>query len=385
MKIGFATTDWAFVDEVPTPGGAGFARCWLPARALAAMGHTVEVGMLSMDPKTHLFGIQCFDPEGEPVKMGKPGQEFWVKSRNKFGFDVIVMQRWMLDQVREEMPKAKAQGQLIVNDVDDWFFGVDRRNRAAKWMDPKLSPTENARIYGDILSMSDTITASTPWLRDRLQGMYPHVDVVLLPNRLDASRFDMRAQADRPTIGWVGGIPWRSGDLETMKGILGPFVERHDLQVVHAGAVPPRRKVQRFHELVGVDKERVTEIPMCSTFEYPLLLEHFDVGLVPLNVVDFNRAKSAIKGLEYAAAGIPFVAQSIDAYEQLRTEHHIGRTARKANLWRRHLEELLDPDTRKAEAVLQRERVEGLDIRYRAVDWEAAYRNVIDRSLGIDV
>ena len=79
------------------------------------------------------------------------------------------------------------------------------------------------------------------------------------------------------------------------------------------------------------------------------LLFTFDIGLVPLNDIPFNRAKSFIKGLEYTASGITFVAQALPEYER-RGEDGLGYVAVTAEDWKRQVERLLDYKTRKRAA-----------------------------------
>jgi hypothetical protein len=45
------------------------------------------------------------------------------------------------------------------------------------------------------------------------------------------------------------------------------------------------------------------------------MLNGIHVGLVPLTRGPFNEAKSYLKGLEYAAAGIPFIATPTEEYQ----------------------------------------------------------------------
>jgi hypothetical protein len=86
---------------------------------------------------------------------------------------------------------------------------------------------------------------------------------------------------------------------------------------------------------------------------YPSLFENIRIGLVPLNLCDFSEAKSYLKGLEYAASGIPFIASPTHEYRLLASEG-IGRIASTPDEWRDHATELLDPDLRRAEAEKQR-------------------------------
>jgi hypothetical protein len=89
-----------------------------------------------------------------------------------------------------------------------------------------------------------------------------------------------------------------------------------------------------------------------------------DIGIIPLANIPFNRAKSDIKGLEYAAAGIPFVAQNLDAYIDLQLSLGIGRLAKKAINWKKHIEELrLNPSLRQEEGAYNRDAVKARDLK----------------------
>jgi len=83
---------------------------------------------------------------------------------------------------------------------------------------------------------------------------------------------------------------------------------------------------------------------------------------VPLTNMPFNRCKSDIKGLEYAAAGVPFVASNLDACIELQQELGIGRIAKKPVNWIKHIRELSDYRVRKEEAERNLELVRHRDI-----------------------
>jgi hypothetical protein len=118
----------------------------------------------------------------------------------------------------------------------------------------------------------------------------------------------------------------------------------------HTGDLHPAHTL--FADEVGLHRRRVTTMPLLPPWQYPSGL-CFDIGVVPLSDHPFNRAKSFIKGLEYAAAGIPFVASCSPEYLRLRDEFGIGRVAVSKEQWLRHIHELADPDVRQEEAVRQ--------------------------------
>ena len=109
---------------------------------------------------------------------------------------------------------------------------------------------------------------------------------------------------------------------------------------------------------------------MLAPHEYPYGFL-FDVGVVPLVDIPFNHAKSNIKGLEYAVAGIPFVASPLPEYVLLAEEYGVGRLAKTARDWQRHLKALLDYEVRRDEARRQRHIVaEHFTVRKQARAWD---------------
>ena len=102
------------------------------------------------------------------------------------------------------------------------------------------------------------------------------------------------------------------------------------------------------------------------------MLNGIHVGLVPLTRSPFNEAKSYLKGLEYAAAGIPFIATPTEEYRLLHRAG-VGRLAETPDEWRDHATQLLDPAVRVAEAERQRAIVrEQFDISGMGEQWATA-------------
>jgi len=112
--------------------------------------------------------------------------------------------------------------------------------------------------------------------------------------------------------------------------------------------------------------------------EYPQMFRKIDIGLVPLNNVPFNHAKSTIKGLEYTAAGIPFISSWSPEYEFLESQG-VGRVARNEEEWTKHLNELLDPKVRKEEIEKNYENVKANhSMAARAKEWDEVMKEILE-------
>lgn len=341
MLLGIASGDWLSPDKSPTKterwGGAGWVRI---GQYVPLLPFPAAIGVLVWN-RTH-FSIQ--DSTGY---MYDP--------------DVLLLQRLMHSGIANHIVQAQAYGQKVINDVDDWFWGLSTQNQAFKVNHPKNKPKENIYTYKSSISKSDLITVSTPYLADRLYSMGSK-NIEVIKNTVDVSRFTPKehTQSSQPQVGWVGSTSHRSGDLETLKGVLAPLSRAGKISLYHGGYTP---ESSTFASAIGVLDHEVSTSPMCAHDLYPGLLT-MDIGIVPLSKTPFNRAKSDIKGLEYAAAGIPFIAQNLDAYVELHMELGIGRIAKNPTKWMRHIDDLRNPDTRHKEGSEIREAVKSRDIKF---------------------
>jgi hypothetical protein len=270
LKIGIASTDWSrsVYDENGHPvwGGAGWVRM---GQFVAGSRHEVVVGTLGVHERSSLFNV--ID---------------WEK-RVHLDCDVIVMQRNMFDDVARRMPIARAAGQILVNDIDDWFWGLSTQNDAWKTTHPKANPGENITHYKAILGKSSVVTVSTEYLAERLR-QWVRCPIEVIPNVIDVDRFTPHKHHDGvPTVGWVGSTGHRSGDLGLLRGLLRGPAEAGEIKLHHSGHLSTHRT---FAAEIGVPLELVTTSPMAAPVDYPSLLS-FDIGLAPLTQVPFNEAK----------------------------------------------------------------------------------------------
>lgn len=342
----FITGDFHVSENKLEPNGCAWYRLVLPSRQLQQLGWETGVGFPRVSPEV---GIGVAHEDGILV-----------------GWDVSVLKLLMHETVPDMIRVMQAKGERIIIDVDDFHYGLDEENVAYHATNPHSNPSSNRAYYEAGIRQADTVTVSTAFLADFYA---PRVrDVRVIRNGIDTERFTMVQQLETPTFGWVGATWWRSGDIEILADWLPAFVDEHGVRVHHAGHIPNDPK----HFGVRAGLKRVSTQLMCTISEYPRLLQGFHVGLVPLARKPFNEAKSNLKGLEYAAAGIPFIATPTEEYRLL-AESGIGRLAETADEWRDHATELLDVDVRRAEAERQRELVEKIwHVRERGPEWDTA-------------
>jgi glycosyltransferase involved in cell wall biosynthesis len=263
------------------------------------------------------------------------------------GWTANVFKLMMHETIPPLFKIMQKKGQRIIVDVDDAHFALHEENVAFHSTNPHANPESNRMYYEVGIRQADAVTVATEFLLDHYEKRCR--EVRLIRNGIDPEMFTPVEQGEQASVGWVGATFWRSGDLEILRDWMPGFVKDHKIPVIHGGHLPADGN--HFGARVGLKK--VQTIPMQPISNYGSLFEHIRIGLVPLNLCDFSEAKSYLKGLEYAASGIPFIASPTHEYRLLASEG-IGRIASAPDEWRDHATELLDPDIRRAEAEKQR-------------------------------
>ena len=325
--VSFLTYDFTLGSKPVEPNGCAWYRCYLPMKELEQAGWDTGIGFPGWNEE-HGFGLLV--PDNKAIH----------------GWDVIVLKLIMLESVASKIHEAKKMGQKIAVDIDDWFEGLSESNLAHKMTDPEMNPRNNRNHYMYIIENADAIITSTPFLYDFYKNEKGYEHVYMVRNGIDIPRWQQRKDHSRwlPQFGWVGATPWRSNDLEQLSPWFGTFLEKNHLSFHHSGAI---KNAKEAKDQLGIPKSvKTSKQPMEKISNYPSMFRKIDVGLVPLNDVGFNHAKSSIKGLEYAAAGVPFIASWSPEYELLE-QQGVGRVARNEKEWIGHAEELLDPRVRK--------------------------------------
>jgi glycosyltransferase involved in cell wall biosynthesis len=162
-----------------------------------------------------------------------------------------------------------------------------------------------------------------------------------------------------------------------MQPFLGEFLESNRLQFHHSGHI--KELNLDATDLAGIPKGvKFTHEPRRILSQYPQMFRKIDVGLVPLNNLPFNHAKSTIKGLEYTSAGIPFISSWSPEYQFL-ADDGVGRVAKNEEEWKQHLNDLLDPRVRKEDIEKNYQIVkERHSISARAKNWEETMQKILD-------
>jgi glycosyltransferase involved in cell wall biosynthesis len=236
-------------------------------------------------------------------------------AREALAYDVIVIQ---IDSSPATYQFAKAlqeMGKKIVFEIDDAFDQLEPWHPCYELYRTREAQDNIRRT----MALADCVTVTTKYLKERYADVARRIEVI--PNFVPIGDW-LKAEPhglDEFRILWAGS-PSHFGDLEVVAQALWKFMR---------GKAPAKafffgREPKNIPEDL---KSRVSVTPFCPFADYPYKLAEFkaDVALAPLADVDFNRAKSNLKLLEYGACGYPIIASDVGPYQAQKEERNASR------------------------------------------------------------
>jgi tetratricopeptide (TPR) repeat protein len=206
--------------------------------------------------------------------------------------------------------RRRAEGRVTLQEANDDYFDLQPWNtRAAMWQNRSTQD-----LLRQCLAAVDAVQTSTAVLARRWRPWARAVTV--FPNQLSAVP-PLAEPPPRPlTVGWAGSIGHQA-DWYHVAPLLQQWLDaRPDVHL----AVMTDEAARPFLRL---PPERYHFRPGGSLADYYHFLGRLDVGLAPLLPSDYNRGRSDVKFLEYAARGVAGVYADLEPYRGS-VEH--GRT-----------------------------------------------------------
>ena len=261
-------------------------------------------------------------------------------------YDAVILPRkhwatedqWMADRWFASLHKA---GISVIYEIDDDLFSKDFEQRLIA--DRGYTDEEARSRRGDIMhtiKRCDGMTVSSQRLATMAQ-QYVDIPIQVVPNYIDLRWFKQvqkRNQRDPEltgiTVGWAGGVR-PDEDIEQMVQAWGVLAEKYpQITFVIQG-----HHAKIFYE--NVPEDRIAQIDWMPVDSYPAGLLNIDIGCCPLTDNTFNRAKTFIKAMEYAASGAAVVA-SPTVYGQLIEHGKDGYIAHSVDDWVEYLSALIE-------------------------------------------
>lgn len=345
-------------------GGCGLYRLVWPAQAVSLVRpdwtvtvmppETVEAGFLGKN----FVGVRGF-PDPLP--------------------DLLVMQRVGTPGQYHVMKWASEQGVATVLDFDDAMWCIDQNNLAWRSWNRPNPMNQHWEWCEEAAAIVDLVTVTTEALARHYGRRHHRTEI--LPNRIPQAALDLPRKPENEvfTAGWAGYTKTHPGDCEVSAPAAHAVLEAGGRLTVIADAAGAAREW-------GLDYGQVDSVPPQKIGpDYFSSLSHLDLMLVGLRDTAFNRAKSTLKVLEAAAAGVPSIAPDNAPHRALVKSGFPVTLASKPSEWadaaKRHA--LMPPVERRALSELLVETVrQGWTIEGNAEAWADAWERAVKRKNG---
>jgi glycosyltransferase involved in cell wall biosynthesis len=217
--------------------------------------------------------------------------------------DILVVYLLLDLEIFRVIEQRRRLGRPTFCEINDNFFDVHPWNRRhASWSHP-----ENQRQFIHLMRRSDLVQVSSPFLAELFAPYNPRR--VVLPNQVQ-SLPPPRERRSGPglVVGW-GGSAGHLQDIQSVAPVLIRWLQRHPPARLRIMGMPAFAK---FFQAAPADQFEF--LPHGTREDYFRFVQSLDVGLAPLLPTPYNRGRSDVKFLEYAAHGVVSVVQRLDPY-----------------------------------------------------------------------
>lgn len=265
------------------------------------------------------------------------GGEHGAAAEEFLDADIYVIQRPLEKIYAPLVAWLKQHGKGVVVDLDDYVHGVSSKHKTAR--DIARSDRHSFEVPSRCFPYTDLLTVSTSELADLYGDLVPRC--LVLPNRLLRADWDQIEPAfslerGKIRVGWQGWLAYRGDDLRVLKRMMRKWLRKHpDVVFVNVGKPDALT-------YMDIPRDQRLHVQGAKFPGHAPLVAEIDIGLVPLALTTFNDAKSALKGMEYGACGIPVIASPAREYRTWVDEGVNGYLAREPAEWMDALDAMLE-------------------------------------------
>ena len=289
-----------YVNYLADYSGCGHWRILWPEAVINMRGDGMSQSTTAMitDPRWYT-GVKCVKVQRQASSQQKEFIKFLKNVQQEHGFKIIY-------EVDDVVFKE------VIPDYNKFKFAFD---------------TEEIRQNCiDIINMVDEVTVTCDFMKRLYQEKTGQQNITVIPNFIpngwmgqlyDKGRIinAFKQNRNKPRILYTGSgahydIDNKTGGEDDLSGVR-DFIRKtvNKYQWIFVGAFPP--------QLVDlVQQKKIEFYPWQPLIKYPYFINSLNAQLMvaPLQINDFNRAKSDIKFIEACVLGIPCLCQDIDTY-----------------------------------------------------------------------
>lgn len=288
-------------------------------------------------------------------------------------YDAVLIQRPASKGYATAIPEIQRRGTKVIIDIDDDFSAIHPDNGAYAYFQPETSPDSNWEHLMLACELSDLVVCSTDTLASKFKSATG--GSVVINNYLPDSIFGIHGKqhTGRIRIGWAGHTRTHPNDLPVVGNSIRNAVRKSKAEFVVLGGGP---QVAEQVRLETTQFRTLTSAPL--TTYYKTIADNFDVGIAPLELTEFNEAKSWLKMLEYAGTGIPAIGSATTENIHL-YDAGIGLIAQTHGDWNRAISLMISSDRKREKLGEDSRKIVKEKFTYskNAWRWAEAWRSVL--------
>ena len=225
--------------------------------------------------------------------------------------DIIITQRYAIPDIATAdrlAAHASRTGARLVYDLDDDLLNIPRSHPDARILRPR------AKIVRRMLEVADTVWVSTHGLAERLTAIRP--EAVVLHNGLDERLWIQPTPSaqDHPVRILCMGTATHDDDFALIEPALVRLKTEYDHRVsIGIIGVTTRHDLPPGLHRIGLSRSATRSYPGFVNW-LRAVEPGWHIGLAPLLDTPFNRSKSPIKAMDYAALGLAVLASDTPVY-----------------------------------------------------------------------
>jgi hypothetical protein len=318
-----------------------YFRADIPARALARYGYITfsydcllaPNSRIEIDREPRLRGTDMIEPVVTP-----PPDVITLRMRD----DLDVTNLDAPPNMPEQVARARAAGQVVIYDVDDDY-----------WKIPEWSPAYDAKSQWDqrrrahdvdlmqkMMEACNAVTVSTEAVRRSVMANTACRSVYVCRNGIDPADFTGAKRHDGALrVGWMGAATFHGEHLLSMIDAL-DVLDDAGAEFWHYGAAR-NLETEALHRRIGA---KVIGLEWRNFPQLIPIMGAVDIAIIPRWMGNsFAEGHSTSSGLEWAMAGVPYLATYTTEYADL-AEKGCGHVivAGDTDEWRRQLRRLLE-------------------------------------------
>jgi glycosyltransferase involved in cell wall biosynthesis len=292
----------------------------------------------------------------QPELVEDPGREpEWIEDYlDRYSPSAIVFCRYSGTAYRPVLRWAKNQGVPVVFHIDDDLLAIPPEIGALK--QALHNSDERLTAVRELLTSVDLVYASTEKLRRKLLDYFPSLPVVAGAIYCSGSVLRRAKPGPGRKVGYMASAD-HAHNLDLVLPAVERMLERNPTVSFELfGSIPVPPALERFGDRVS------TAPPVTSYAEFlgEFARSAWDIGICPLNPIEFNLMKANTKWIEYTSAGAAVVASRGTVYDECCGDG-CGILAGNVEEWADALDLLINDDAARvkmvdrAQAKLERE------------------------------